>query len=175
MKKDIVLSTIQPTIENQYDNPEINRNVFRTMLLESLKDETVVWDSKLIEMKPENDKWLLHFENQPAAMADVVIVANGGMSKARNYISDAKIEETGTFIIQGDIDNPEINCPEFFQLCNGNRLMTAHQGNLLVANPSNNGALSYGIIFKTPEQFSLDFQNIQSVTKFLLERFSVLG
>ncbi|WP_447637930.1 FAD-dependent oxidoreductase [Flavobacterium microcysteis] len=171
-EKGNVLSTIQPTVENQHDNPEINRNVLRTMLLESLKDDTVVWDRKLIEIKPENDKWLLHFENQPTVTTDVVIVANGGMSKARSYVSDSKIEETGTFIIQGDIDKPEINCPEFFQLCGGNRLMTAYQGNLLVANPSNNGALSYGIIFKTPKQFSLDFQNIQSVTKFLLERFS---
>ena len=171
-EKGTVLSTIQLTAENKYDNPEINRNVLRTMLLESLKDETVIWDRKHIKIKPENDKWLLHFENQPAVTADVVIVANGGMSQVRSYVSDGKIAETGTFIIQGDIDKPEINCPEFFQLCGGNRLMTAHQGNLLVANPSNNGALSYGIIFKTPEQFGLDFQNIQSVTEFLLKRFS---
>lgn len=175
-EKGTVLSTRKPTIENKHDNPEINRNILRTMLLESLKDNTVIWDRKLIEIKPENDKWLLHFENQPTVTADVILVANGGMSKARSYVSDAKIEETGTFIIQGDIDKPEINCPEFFQLCDGNRLMTAHQGNLLVANPYNNGALSYGIIFKTPGEWTanvgLDFKNIQNVSEFLLERFS---
>ncbi len=54
--------------------------------------------------------------------------------------------------------------------------MTAHQGNLLVANPFNNGALSYGIIFKKPEEWKkgngLDFQNAGNVAEFLLGRLS---
>ena len=49
-------------------------------------------------------------------------------------------------------------------------------GNLLVANPFNNGALSYGIIFKKPEEWNngkgLDFQNTDSVIEFLLNRLS---
>lgn len=93
---------------------------------------TVVWDRKLTGLEEENlpigqtgGKWLLHFENKPGATADFVIVANGGMSKARNFVTDIEVEVTGTFIIQGDIYQPEINCPEFFQLCNSNRLMAA--------------------------------------------------
>jgi len=86
------------------------------------------------------------------------------------------VEETGTFIIQGDVYSPETNCPEFFQLCDGNRLMAAHRGNLLVANPFNNGVLSYGIIFKKPEEWNneegLNFQNTDSVIKFLLNKLS---
>ena len=64
------------------------------------------------------------------------------MSKRSNFVSDNEVEETGTFIIQGDIPELETNCPEFYKLCNNNRLMTAHQGNLLVANPFNNGMLT---------------------------------
>ena len=113
----------------------------------------------------------MHFENKPDATADFVIVANGGMSKARNFVTDSEVEDTGTFIIQGDIPQPEINCPEFYQLCDGNRLMTAHQGNLLVANPYNNGVLTYGIIFRKPEEWAddngLDFQNTDSIIAFL--------
>ena len=178
-----ILSTRKPTPQNQFDNPEINRNALRKMLLDSLKRDTVVWDRKLTGLEEEHrpigqtgGKWLLHFENKPGATADFVIVANGGMSKARNFVTDTEIEETGTFIIQGDIHQPETNCPDFFQLCNGNRLMTAYQGNLLVANPFNNGTLSYGIIFKKPEEWNnengLDFHNTDSVVKFLLNRLS---
>ncbi len=171
-----ILSTRNPTPENQFDNPEINRNAFRKMLLDSLKSDTVFWDRKLTGLEEQNGKWTLDFENKPSATADFLIIANGGMSKARNFVSDSEIEETGTFIIQGDIHQPETNCSEFFQLCNGNRLMTAYQGNLLVANPFNNGALSYGIIFKKPEEFNngkrLDFQNADSVIEFLLNRLS---
>ena len=175
-EKGTILSIRKPTPENQFDNPEINRNSLRKMLLDSLKSETVVWNRKVTGLEERNGKWLLHFENQPGATADFVIISNGGMSKARNFVSDSEVEETGTFIIQGDIYQPEIACPDFFQLCNGNRLMTAHQGNLLVANPFNNGSLSYGIIFKKPEEWNngngLDFQNTNSVVKFLLNRLS---
>jgi tetracycline 11a-monooxygenase, tetracycline resistance protein len=177
-EKGNILSTRNPTPENQFDNPEINRNALRKMLLDSLKSDTVVWDRKLTGLDEQNlpvgGKWILNFDNKPDATADFVIVANGGMSKARNFVSDREVEETGTFIIQGDIHQPETNCPDFFQLCNGNRLMTAHQGNLLVANPFNNGALSYGIIFKKPEEWNnekgLDFRDTDSVIEFLLER-----
>jgi tetracycline resistance monooxygenase len=171
-----ILSTRKPTSENQYDNPEINRNALRKMLLDSLKSDTVIWNRKFIDLEEQNGKWLLYFENKPSATADFVIVANGGMSKARNFVTDREVEETGTFIIQGDIYQPEINCPEFYQLCNSNRLMTAHQGNLLVANPFNNGVLTYGIIFRKPEEWidddGLDFQNTDSVIAFLLNRLS---
>jgi tetracycline resistance monooxygenase len=178
-EKGNILATRNPTPENQFDNPEINRNALRTMLLDSLKSDTVVWDRKLTRLEEQNGKWILNFDNKPAATADFIIIANGGMSKARSFISDTKVEETGTFIIQGDIYEPETNCPDFFQLCNGNRLMTAHQGNLLVANPFNNGALSYGIIFKKPEDWNngkgLDYQNTNSVAEFLLNRLSNWG
>jgi tetracycline resistance monooxygenase len=171
-----ILSTRKPTSENKHDNPEINRNVLRKMLLDSLKSDTVVWDRKLIELEEHNGKWHLHFENKPIVIADFVIVANGGMSRARSFVTDSEVEETGTIIIQGDIPQPEINCPEFYQLCDGNRLMTAHQGNLLVANPYNDGVLTYGIIFKKPEEWiddnGLDFQNTDSIIVFLLNKLS---
>ena len=75
------------------------------------------------------------------------------MSKVRKFVTDTEVEETGTFNIQADIHQPEINCLGFFQLCNGNRLMASQQGNLLFANPNNNGALHFGISFKTPDEW----------------------
>jgi tetracycline resistance monooxygenase len=174
-----VLFTKKPTPENQYDNPEINRNDLRTILLNSLASDTVVWDRKCTGLEPQNGKWLLHFENHSHAVADFVIGANGGMSKIRRYVTDGKVEETGTIIIQGDVPQPETKCPELYRLCNGNRLMTAYEGNLLVANPCNNGILSYGVIFKKPETWDLanevDFQNTASVSTFLLNRLSHWG
>ncbi|MFT3703533.1 MAG: NAD(P)/FAD-dependent oxidoreductase [Agriterribacter sp.] len=175
-EKGNTLSTKPITPEDQYNNPEINRNDLRKMLLDSLADDTVVWDRKCIDLEERNGKWRLQFENKPDAIADVVIVANGGMSKVRSYVTDTEVEDTGTFIIQGDVPEPEKNCPAFFQLCDGNRLMTAHKGNLFVANPRNGDALSYGIIFKRPEEWKgnngIDFQDIKNVSAFLSTRLS---
>lgn len=55
-----------------------------------------------------------NFENKPSETADLVILANGGMSKVRKFVTDTEVEETGTFNIQADIHQPEINCPGFF-------------------------------------------------------------
>jgi tetracycline resistance monooxygenase len=174
-----IVSTKEIIPENQYDNPEINRNDLRTLLLKSLKNDTVIWDRKLIQLEENNEKWVLQFENNSQETADFVIIANGGMSKAKDFVNETEIEDTGTFIIQGDVPQPEINCPEFYQLCDGKRLMTAHKGNLLVANPFNNGALSYGIIFKKPENWNhenqLNFQNAEEIKTFLSNKLSDWG
>jgi len=170
----LLIKNITP--ENRYDNPEINRNDLRTLLLNSLADGTVIWDSKLTDVEVGHDKWVLSFEKQINETADLIIVANGGMSKARHYVTDTKIEETGTLIIQGDVPQPQTQCPAFYQWCTGNRLMASCQGNLLVANPNNRGVLSYGIIFKKPEEWKhtggLDFRSTDNVRSLLLNRFA---
>ena len=64
-----VLFSKKPTQEDQYDNPEINRNDLRKILLDSLTAGTVVWDRKLTELETHDGKWLLHFENDVNAKA----------------------------------------------------------------------------------------------------------
>ncbi|MBD2753502.1 FAD-dependent oxidoreductase [Spirosoma validum] len=171
-----VLLSKKPTPEDQHDNPEINRNDLRQLLLDSLASDTVVWDRKFTELDEQNGQWQLHFENNVSATADLVIGANGGMSTVRNYVTDAEIEYTGTLILQGEVPQPEKKCPRFYQLCNDNILMTASNGNLLVANPRNGGILTYNVIFKTPEEWSLNkaskAQDKDSLITFLLNRFA---
>jgi len=170
------LFTKQVTPENRYDNPEINRNILRKMLLDSLNYDTVAWDSKCRRLEVSGGQWLIHFENGMREIADLVIVANGGMSGLRSYVTDAYVEETGTIIVQGDITDPKIQSPEFYQWCNGHRLMTAHQGSLLVVNPENNGTLTYGIIFEKPvtwkDDKESDFNDMQFIRTFLLDRLN---
>ncbi|TDP01037.1 FAD-dependent oxidoreductase [Flavobacterium sp. 245] len=164
------------TPEEAHDNPEINRNDLRNLLLNSLKSETVVWNSKVNELEVKDGKWILHFENSKIETADFIIGANGGMSAIRKYISDAEVEETGTYMIQGEVSQAETNCKDFFDLCDNNILMTSYSGNLLVANPKNAASLSYNVIFKTPSNWisgnELDFMNIESIRSFLINRFS---
>lgn len=177
-KQGNLVFTKEITPQDRFNNPEINRNSLRTLLMNSLQPGTVVWDRKLTGLKEQNGQWAIQFENKDDVMADIVIVANGGMSKVRNHVTEADVEETGTLIIQGDVPQPQINAPDFYRLCDGKRLMTAHNGNLLVANPYNNGMLSYGVMFKMPEKKdmdALDFNNRDVVTRFLLERFSDWG
>lgn len=170
-----VLFSNKPTAENQHDRPEISRNDLRTMLLESLACNTVVWDRKFTGLSQYDGKWQLHFDGRPDAIADMVIGANGGRSTVRPHVTDTQVEETGTFIIQGEVLEPDKKCPDFYQLCDGNILMSSYQGELLVANPSNHGALAYGITFRKPDEWTnghgLDFPNPDRIREFLSRRF----
>lgn len=171
-----VLFAKKPTPEDQYDSPEINRNDLRQILLGSLASDTVVWDRKFTGLEEQNGKWLLQFENEQNVAADIVIGANGGMSKARKYVTDAEIEYTGTLILQGEVFQPETTCADFYQRCNDNILMTASKGILVVANPRNGSILSYNVMFKKPEEWGLEnglnVQDRDSIITFLLNRLS---
>lgn len=161
--------------EERYDNPEINRNDLRLLLLNSLEKDTVLWDQKLTNLKESNGKWLLEFENGSSGTADFVIGANGGMSVARKLITDAAIEYTGTLMIQGEVLAPEKDCSKFSKLCNDSILMVSGKGGLLVANPKNGKILSYNVIFKSPEnsaEMKEAFGSTDGICNYLLDRFS---
>lgn len=170
-EKGQVLFTVKP----RYDSPEINRNHLRQLLLNSLNANTVVWDRKCTGLEVQNGRWLLRFDHDQTATADLVIGANGGMSKIRSYVTDALIQDTGAFILQGEVSQPESVCPDFYKLCGNNILMTTTEGNTLVANPDNNGALTYNVIFRKPEEWAFeskpDFQNTSAVGRFLSKKF----
>lgn len=157
-------------------NPEINRNELRKLLVENLVDNTLVWNRKVANLESQDGRWVIDFENQPSAYADMVIVANGGMSRVRNYVTDQVTEETGSYIIQGEIAAPQKQCLEIFQRCNRHILMTASGGITFAANPDNNGALTYGVTFRIPHSWTQinlpDFRERGSVIKFLSEMFS---
>lgn len=158
------------SVKPHYDAPEINRNDLRKILLEGLQANTVLWDRKFTRLEPQNGQWLLHFDNGTTATADLVIGANGGMSNARQYITDAIVENTGSYIIQGEVYQPEVKCKAFYELCNHAILMTAAEGRQVVANPRNNGALTYNVISRDIP--ALDFHNTQSVIEWLTSMFS---
>lgn len=158
------------------DSPEINRNDLRTLLLGSLAAGTVVWGRKFTGLEPAQGNWRLHFADSADAVADVVIGANGGMSRARKYVTDAEVEYTGTFIVQGEVAQPAQACADFYRLCNQKILMFAGGGLTLVANPDNAGTLTYNVTFRQPESWlhdnGLDFSDAASVRLFLSGMFA---
>jgi len=167
---------IKLTIKPDTDGPEINRNDLKKIMLETLAPGTVRWDSRFISLDESNGRWWIKFENQPDVMADLVVGANGGMSKLRRYVTDTEVEDTGTFIIQGEVAQPEVNCPDFYQMCQDNIFMVANEGITLVANPRNNNVLTYGVSFRTPDEWGRkerpDFKDAHTVVAFLLNMFA---
>jgi tetracycline resistance monooxygenase len=170
-----ILEESMPTEENKYDRPEIDRNDLRKILLDSLDKNTVVWDSKLKDLEKLENQYRLHFKNGTTALADFVIIANGGKSKTRKFVTDIEPQYTGTYAIQGEVLNPEINCPSFKNLCKEENTMALAEQKMLFCQVKANGALNYYLSFKIDENWvekeNMDFTNKEMVLNYLDKLF----
>lgn len=169
-----ILAEEIPIEDNKYERPEIDRNELRKILLGSLKDHTVIWDSHLA-MIEKADPYILKFENGSAETADIVIVANGGMSNARKQVTDAVPEYSGTFIIQGEVLQADLARLRYQKLCGNGNLAVLGEGKILASQTKGDGDLVYYLSFRKPEDWlskhHLDFQNKSDIVAYLNDLF----
>jgi 2-polyprenyl-6-methoxyphenol hydroxylase-like FAD-dependent oxidoreductase len=146
----VVLRDEQPTETTAYDRPEIDRRDLRDLLVRHLQPGTVVWGQQFQGLSEQHGRFRLQFADQPDQFADLVIGANGGRSQLRPYVVDTVPAYTGTFIIQGEIASPEVQCPAFCALANHGNLMVRADGQMLFAQTKATGALTYYASFRRP-------------------------
>lgn len=174
-----ITSDEMPTEENGYQRPEIDRNDLRKMMLENLQENTVIWDSQLTEIEKVDRQYHLEFKNGSKTTADFVIVANGGRSNARKFVTDQEPQLSGTYIIQGEIENPELDYPAFkLKYGNGN-VMAMGEEKMFYTHTLRDGSVHFGVSFKANEKWilenGLDFENNDFIRIFLNEKFKNWG
>lgn len=136
--------------------PEIDRGALRKILLESLRPDTVVWDSQFISMDKENDGWLLHFKNGNTAYADIVIAADGANSKIRPYITGIKAFYSGITMLEGNIYDAKDVVPEIDALLNGGKIMAFGNAKNILMGQKGNGEIGFYASFKAKENWAAD-------------------
>lgn len=136
--------------------PEISRGALRKVLLGSLQQETVVWDSQFISMEMQNEGWLMHFKNGSSVYADLVIAADGANSKIRPYITEIKAFYTGITMVEINIDHAEKAAPHIYELMNGGKIMAYGNGRNIVGGQKGNGDLGFYASFKPDENWATD-------------------
>ena len=170
-----ILKDELPTEEDKYERPEIDRNDLRMILLESLEEGTVVWNSQVLNVTKEDNSYKLTFANGPEAGADFVIVANGGRSKVREQVTGAVPNYTGSFIIQGEVFNPDVDCPNYKELCADGNLVVFGERKILSSQTKGNGAIVFYVSFREAESWAqardIDFSDKTAVTNVLLRLF----
>lgn len=153
---------------HKHFRPEIDRGVLRNILLNSLAQDTVVWDSHFINMETHNDGWLLHFKKGISAYADVVIAADGANSKIRQYVTDAKPFYSGITMLEGNIYQSAINAPGIHALLKGGKIMAFGNEKNILMGQKGNGDLGFYASFKAPENWpatsGLNFDNREQIT-----------
>lgn len=156
--------------------PEIDRAPLRNILLNSLKPETVVWDSHFIEMEKQGNGWLLHFKNGKTAYADLVIGADGANSKIRPYISDIKPIYSGITLIEGNIYQANKNVPKLSGFARNGKVMALDKEQFIGYGTKGDGSMMFVACFKCPENWlaecGIDFRNKLQVLEFFKKEFA---
>ncbi|MBE8723614.1 FAD-dependent oxidoreductase [Flavobacterium hungaricum] len=170
-----ITSDETPDETNAFSRPEIDRNDLRKIMLKNLQENTVVWDSQLINIEKTENHYFLEFKNGTKATADFVIVANGGRSNARKFVSDQEPQLSGTYIIQGEIVNPDQDYPEFKPKFGNGNVMAMGEHKMFYTHTMRDGSVHFGVSFKADENWILnneiDFSNNESVISFLNKTF----
>jgi 2-polyprenyl-6-methoxyphenol hydroxylase-like FAD-dependent oxidoreductase len=174
-----ITSDEMPDETNAYSRPEIDRNDLRKIMLENLQENTVVWDSHLTDIKKIGDEYRLEFKNGFKTIADFVIVANGGRSNARKFVTDIEPQLSGTYIIQGEIANPDIDFPNFKPKYGDGNVMAMGEQKMFYTHTLRDGSVHFGVSFKANENWvlnnGLDFENDAEIRAFLNETFTNWG
>ncbi|MNX13451.1 6-hydroxynicotinate 3-monooxygenase precursor [compost metagenome] len=174
-----ITSDEMPNETNAFSRPEIDRNDLRKIMLENLQENTVVWDSQLINIEKVENQYILEFKNGKTTTADFVIVANGGRSNARKFVSDQEPQLSGTYIIQGEIVNPDRDYPEFKPKYGNGNVMAMGEHKMFYTHTMRDGSVHFGVSFKADEEWianhGINFEDDQSVISFLNETFKNWG
>lgn len=161
---------------NPQFRPEIDRGALRDLLIDGLLPDTIVWDSQFVSMKEVDKRWEMQFKNGTAAVADIVIGSDGYRSLIRPYLTDVEAIYSGATIIQGEIEQPETACPEFYQLVNQANLMAMGNGATLAVQPRGDGGLTFYAASMYPENWikdsGIDFNNTKKVQDYLIDHYN---
>lgn len=164
--------TAQSHDENR---PEIDRGPLREMLLDSLQENTVVWDSAFLSMEKKGEGWMLHFKNGTSAYADVVIAADGANSKIRLYITGIKPIYSGITVVEGTIGKAAENAPKLYEMVKGGKVFAFGDSQSLILSAKGDGCLSFYTGCLVPEnwttQCGIDFTDKEQVFHWFREAY----
>jgi 2-polyprenyl-6-methoxyphenol hydroxylase-like FAD-dependent oxidoreductase len=163
-------------LDSIHARPEIDRGPLRDLLIDSLSADTIVWDSKFLELLPNGSGWDLVFENGSRAYADLVIGAEGVTSKVRKYITDIERIYSGITIVEGNIYNAASNAPRLWALLQGGKVFAHWDSKVIVLSAKGEGSLSFYTITKEDAEWvktsGIDFNEKEQVATWFKERFS---
>jgi 2-polyprenyl-6-methoxyphenol hydroxylase-like FAD-dependent oxidoreductase len=158
------------------DRPEIDRGPLRNILLESLKPDTVMWDSHYLSMTPTGDTWKIDFKNGTQAHADIVIGADGANSKIRPFITSIKPFYSGITIVEGAVYNAGITSPKINQLLKGGKIFAFGDNKSLIVSSKGDGSYAFYTGCYTDEHWAkncgIDFNNKAQVLEWCKQEFT---
>lgn len=161
---------------DEYFRPEIDRGPLRDILLDSLKQDTVVWNSHITSLERIEGTWKIIFQNGSTVIADIVIGADGANSKIRRYVTPIQSFYTGITVLIGNIPHSEKNAPTLHGLLKGGKIMALGNAKTISLSEKGDGSLDFYIGYHKDEHWSvtsgIDFKDNEQVLKWFKNEFA---
>ncbi|TGE20967.1 FAD-dependent oxidoreductase [Hymenobacter metallicola] len=164
------------TFGDTHFRPEIDRGPLRTLLLDSLRPGTVVWDHRLAGITAHGTGWRLAFENGTTATADLVIGADGANSILRPLLTPIRPFYSGVTVVEGTVYDAARNAPRLHALTQGGKLFALGASRSLITSAKGDGSLCFYTGCHAPEGWvrasGIDFSDERQVLAWFRQEFA---
>jgi 2-polyprenyl-6-methoxyphenol hydroxylase-like FAD-dependent oxidoreductase len=161
---------------HEHHRPEIDRGSLREILLNSLKPDTVVWDSHILSIEKIQDSWKLVFQNGGIIMADFVIGADGANSKVRPFVTDINPYWVGITMLEASLKDAAKTAPVIHKLLQGGKIFAFGQEKTLIVSSKGDGSFGFAVSFKSGEHWAkesgIDFKDHRQVLAWFKTEFA---
>jgi len=136
------------------DRPEVDREVLRRLLLESLDPGVVRWGHKLRAIQPcEDGTSELAFGNGEVGRYDFVVGADGSWSKVRPMVSAAVPSYSGVTFVELHFTDVDRRHPEIAQLVGRGKMFALGNNRGLIAQRNGNTRIFVYAALRVPEDW----------------------
>lgn len=157
------------------NRPEVDRTALRAILLSSLPEGCVRWNSDCRAVREAgNDRWEIVLADGPAGSFDLVVGADGAWSRLRPLLSPYRPQYSGLTFIEFGIDDVDRRHPALARLVGRGKLDAEGAGKGLVVQRNGNAHLRGYAVFRVPVAWverSFDFSDPAAVRAELLRQF----
>ncbi|MFG1665428.1 FAD-dependent oxidoreductase [Streptomyces sp. Y7] len=155
--------------------PEIDRGDLREILLRSLPENTIRWNSKVVGARPLGaGRHEVTLADGTVLTTDLLVGADGAWSRIRPLVSDATPEYSGVSFVELDLLDAEARHPECAELTGGGMCFALGDDKGFLTHRETDGSLHVYTALRTPEHWlsTLDFTDPDAVRAALLECFA---
>jgi 2-polyprenyl-6-methoxyphenol hydroxylase-like FAD-dependent oxidoreductase len=123
------------------NRPEVDRGHLRALLLDSLPDHVIRWNSRVTGAEPSGNGWSLKFKDRHIEHFDMVVGADGTWSTARPLLSGATPRYTGITMIEFGMDEVDARHPAIAAMAGHGLTFAVGEGKVLIAHRDANSHL----------------------------------
>ncbi|KEF54746.1 uncharacterized protein A1O9_09188 [Exophiala aquamarina CBS 119918] len=141
--------------DNKFARPEIDREVLKDVLLESVEASWIKW-GKVLESVEESTRVLTFRDGSMAGPFDLVVGADGAWSKVRHVLSNARPQYAGICGFAGSIPAPNRDFPDISKQVGRGMYMAFSDKQSLMAQRLGNESLNISTWYSKEENHAAD-------------------